>query len=178
MNNNMPSSWPPEINPIESTQDLDQKDQYKAWFIGDKFQNYYKKHFDQITPKKGMSGFNIAAFFLGAVWLFYRKMYAYGFAYIAFMLLSSIIGTMIGLSESIDRGISIGIAIGMVMGGNGLYKYFVEKKIRHLNQTTERSSIESTLKQQGGTNIWLALAILLIGVSLFSLSVYLEMKGY
>lgn len=178
MNKNTQSSWSPEINPIQPTQHLDQQDQYKAWFIGEKFQNYYKKHFDQITLKKGMSGFNIAAFFLGAVWLFYRKMYAYGLFYIAFMLLSSVMSIMLDLSESVDRGISIGIAVGMGMSGNGLYKYFVEKKIKYLNQTTEPSNIENILKQQGGTNIWLALAILLISVSLFSLGVYLEMKGY
>lgn len=147
---------------------IDVDDQRKALFVGAKYQTYYKEKFDLITPKKQMAGFNIAAFFLGIMWLFYRKMYAYGFIAIGLTFVVGIIETMIGITGT---GSSIAFAVVFGLMGNTLYKYFVDKKISTINSNED-------IEKAGGTNIWAALAVLGIAIFLVSSGYYLESQGY
>ena len=64
---------------LDSVASVNQLEQDRALFIGVKYESYYQAQFEKITPRKQYAGFNIAAFFLGVVWLFYRKIYSYGF---------------------------------------------------------------------------------------------------
>src|SRR5215813_2137730 len=84
------------------------KEHQIALFVGAKYAKYYKEKFDQITPKKQMAGFNIAAFFLGIIWLFYRKMYLYGFIGIALIFILGVIEEMLDLSGTSG---SIGLSV-------------------------------------------------------------------
>lgn len=145
-------------------------DDQKALFVGEKYEKYYKGKFEQITPTKQMAGFNIGAFFLGPIWLFYRKMYAYGAFYIAFVFTSGIVTTIFEISESIDRAISTGLAVTMGLGGNALYKYFVEKRIKTISEN-HPSNIEEALVEKGGTNSIAAWGLLIVFVILIYLSV-------
>ena len=157
---NIPSPFESSLNHFLSDDDK------KTKFIGEKYEKYYKEKFERITPKKQMAGFHIAAFILGPIWLFYRKMYAYGFIYIAFMIIYGIFADFVEISDSTDRAISIAVAVTLGLSGNGLYKNFVDKKL-----TTSVRGIEEA-QEQGGTNPVLAwslfvLIILLIGVGIF-----------
>ena len=144
------------------------KEQCYEAFIGKKYPRYYQEKFQALEAAKPKNGFNIAAFFLGAIWLFYRKMYGYGFIYLGLVLISGIISSMLNLSESIDRGLSMGVAVAMGLGGNGLYKWFIDKKISSPNISL------AELKQQGGTNPIAAAVVLLLGIGFISLGVYLD----
>ena len=127
-----------------------------ALFVGEKYQTYYQEKFDLITTKQPMSGFNIGALLFGVMWLFYRKMYAYGFIAIALMIVIGIVEEMLGIT---GPGSSIGIAVAFGLFGNTLYKHFVQKKIANLNAEVE-------IKQAGGTNIWAALGVFIVAVVL------------
>jgi hypothetical protein len=168
MNEQFPPPWPLE------NQIYNSEEQYKEWFIGEKYLSYYKKHFNQITTKKTTSGFNIGAFFLGPIWMFYRKMYLYGWIYIICMLIFSIVMELMGISEMLDRGISIGITVALGMFGNTLYKNFVEKKIKHLIQIEQPASLENILKENGGTNMISALIFLMIFTGFILLGFYAD----
>jgi hypothetical protein len=67
---------------------------YIALFVGEKFNSYYKKVWENKYDKEWFLSFNISAFLLNNLWFFYRRMYkegiicgiATGFCYIFFML--------------------------------------------------------------------------------------------
>lgn len=152
------------LNHQPETSNANDKEHKMLLFVGDKYTKYYKEKFDQITPQKQISGFNIAAFFLGVMWLFYRKMYAYGFIAIAVIIVIGTIEELLNLSTS---GASIGLAVAFGMLGNTLYKQFVEKKISQVKSDEE-------LEKEGGTNIWAALTVLVLAVVFISLGYFFE----
>lgn len=160
------SRLPPSL-PLSNNELND--DDKKARFVGEKYAGYYKEKFDQITPKKQMAGFHIAAFFLGPIWLFYRKMYVYGAIYIAFVFASGMVISIFEMPESIDRAISIGLSITMGLGGNGLYKYFVERRIKTITEN-HPADFNEVLAEKGGTNSIAAWSLLILIVILIYIS--------
>ncbi len=140
----------------------DQQNQYYEKFIGQKYLKYFQKHFAEINEKKAFSGFNIAAFFLGVFWLLYRKMYLYSGIYILLMILFC----FIPIPDSFARAIGVGFAVTMGWSGNGLYKYFVDQKIKKI-QMTHSGNIEQQLKQQGGTDIHAPIGLFIVLSVLF-----------
>lgn len=158
------------LPPLPLSQGYSSEDDKKERFIGKKYTEYYKGKFDQITPKKQMAGFHIGAFFLGPIWLFYRKMYVYGAIYIAFVFASGMVTSIFEMPESINRAISIGLSVTMGLGGNGLYKYFVERRIKTITEN-HPSNFNEVLAEKGGTNpiaAW-GLFILLVVFIYFSM---------
>ena len=117
---------PPPFSESESVTHQSKKDELYAAFIGKKYQSYYQEKFQNLEALKPKGGFNIAAFLIGPIWLFYRKMYAYGFIYIAFMIIYGIFADFVEISDSTDRAISIAVAVTLGLSGNGLYKNFVD----------------------------------------------------
>ena len=169
------SDFPPPLpGEPSAVSDTAQEDHYKTLFIGEKYQTYYKEKFDQITPKKLMAGFNIAAFFLGIAWLFYRKMYAYGFVCIGLLFLLGMIEGYFNINENASN---IGLAVFFGLMGNTLYKQFVEKQISTAQQSAA-GNLEEQVRQKGGTNIWAALAIVTVIILLVGLGYTLEAAGY
>lgn len=160
--------FPPPLSP---TAELDVNDDYlKTLFVGDKYQKYYQEKFNKITPKKTMSGFNIAAFFLGIIWLFYRKMYALGFIMIGVLFLIGWIETYFNIN---GYGSSIGLAVMFGMLGNSFYKQHVEKQIAKV-KAQQVVFIEQELQLRGGTNLWAALFLVGIVVVLILLGIYAD----
>lgn len=127
------------------------KEHQIALFVGAKYAKYYKEKFDQITPKKQMAGFNIAAFFLTFAWFFYRKMYAIGFGFVAMILVIGMICEYLNFTPS-----SMGIGISMVSGmmGNAIYKQFVEKNISKIEKLhLQTNDINTQIQKKGGTSL-------------------------
>jgi len=175
MNENLsPISSEAQDNSAKSLDFNSLENQYRAWFIGDKFQKYYAKYFSHIELKKSISGFNFGAFFFGPIWMIYRKMYVYGLAYFILITVFNIVLSFLEISAALDRGISIGISVALAMSGNTLYRYYVDQKVKHLIQSTEPFNLENMLKQQGGTAFWVALCVLIITLVLLALGLYLE----
>lgn len=137
----------------------DMQESYRETFVGEKYQKYYQSRFYQINNK---NGFNVAAFFLGIFWLLYRKMYLYSFVFFALFILYCFIPT----SSSVDRGIAIGITIGMGAGGNGIYKNFVDQKIKKII-SLQPNNLEQELREQGGTDFYSPLGLLIVVIVLY-----------
>ncbi|TCM69211.1 uncharacterized protein DUF2628 [Acinetobacter calcoaceticus] len=137
----------------------------RAVFVGEQYRAYYHEKFSEITAQKKTSGFNIAAFFLGILWLFYRKMYFYGCLGIVFMIMMGVLQEFVGYS-----GAGLNIAMSAVFGvyANTIYKYFVDQKIIKIQNTTSDEEKRKQLQQQGGTS-WLAVGGVLgvLGIVIF-----------
>ena len=152
---------------LDSVASVNQLEQDRALFVGAKYESYYQAQFEKITPKKQYAGFNIAAFFLGVVWLFYRKMYSYGFMAIGLIVAIGIVEILLGIESS---GANIGLAVAFGMFGNTLYKHHVDQQIAKIRQFGN-SSVNTELENRGGTNIVAGSILLVIWLGLVALAI-------
>jgi len=134
-------------------------------FVGDKYYGYYReKWFKGRTPsldkKKGFEiySFNLAGFFLGFVWLCYRKMY--GMAFLLAALLPAFDITMMHVKgfegySSFDN-LLYGLLWLFLTGFLGNY-FYLTHSIKKINKIKILSSDPNIIKQQlsaqGGTSL-------------------------
>ena len=152
---------------LDSVASVNQPEQDRALFVGLKYESYYQAQFEKITPKKQYAGFNIAAFFLGVVWLFYRKMYSYGFMAIGLIVVIGIVEILLGIESS---GANIGLAVAFGMFGNTLYRHHVDQQIAKTRQLGS-GSVNTELENRGGTNIVAGSILLVIWLGLVALAI-------
>ena len=152
---------------LDSVASVNQLEQDRALFIGVKYESYYQAQFEKITPKKQYAGFNIAAFFLGVVWLFYRKMYSYGFMAIGLIVAIGMVEILLGIESS---GANIGLAVAFGMFGNTLYRHHVDQQIAKTRQLGS-GSVNTELENRGGTNIVAGSILLVIWLGLVALAI-------
>ena len=152
---------------LDSVASVNQPEQDRALFVGLKYESYYQAQFEKITPKKQYAGFNIAAFFLGVVWLFYRKMYRYGFMAIGLIVVIGMVEIFLGIESS---GANIGLAVAFGMFGNTLYKYHVDQQIAKIHQLGS-GSVHTELENRGGTNLIAGSILLVMWLGLVALAI-------
>ena len=152
---------------LDSVASVNQLEQDRALFVGAKYESYYQAQFEKITPKKQYAGFNIAAFFLGVVWLFYRKMYSYGFMAIGLIVAIGIVEILLEIESS---GANIGLAVAFGMFGNTLYRHHVDQQIAKTRQLGS-GSVNTELENRGGTNIVAGSILLVIWLGLVALAI-------
>ena len=152
---------------LDSVASVNQLEQDRALFVGAKYESYYQAQFEKITPKKQYAGFNIAAFFLGVVWLFYRKMYSYGFMSIGLIVVIGMVEIILGIESS---GANIGLAVAFGMFGNTLYKHHVDQQIAKVRQFGN-SNVNTELENRGGTNLIVGSILLVIWLGLVALAI-------
>ena len=152
---------------LDSVASVNQPEQDRALFVGLKYESYYQAQFEKITPKKQYAGFNIAAFFLGVVWLFYRKMYSYGFMAIGLIVVIGMVEILLGIESS---GANIGLAVAFGMFGNTLYKYHVDQQIAKIHQLGS-GSVHTELENRGGTNLIAGSILLVMWLGLVALAI-------
>lgn len=152
---------------LDSVASVNQLEQDRALFVGAKYESYYQAQFEKITPKKQYAGFNIAAFFLGVVWLFYRKMYSYGFMSIGLIVVIGMVEIILGIESS---GANIGLAVAFGMFGNTLYKHHVDQQIAKIRQFGN-SNVNTELENRGGTNLIVGSILLVIWLGLVALAI-------
>ena len=157
----------PDSTPLEHAASVNQLEQDRALFVGVKYESYYQAQFEKITPKKQYAGFNIAAFFLGVVWLFYRKMYSYGFMAIGLIVAIGMVEIFLGIESS---GANIGLAVAFGMFGNTLYKHHVDQQIAKIRQFGN-SNVNTELENRGGTNLIAGSILLVIWLGLVALAI-------
>lgn len=136
----------PDSTSLEHVASVNQLEQDRALFIGVKYESYYQAQFEKITPRKQYAGFNIAAFFLGVVWLFYRKIYSYGFMAIGLIVVIGMVEILLGIESS---GANIGLAVAFGMFGKTLYKHHVDQQIAKIRQFGN-SNVNTELENRGG----------------------------
>ena len=152
---------------LDSVASVNQPEQDRALFVGLKYESYYQAQFEKITPKKQYAGFNIAAFFLGVVWLFYRKMYSYGFMAIGLIVVIGMVEILLGIESS---GANIGLAVAFGMFGNTLYKHHVDQQIAKIHQLGS-GSVHTELENRGGTNLIAGSILLVMWLGLVALAI-------
>ena len=157
----------PDSTSLDSVASVNQLEQDRALFIGVKYESYYQAQFEKITPRKQYAGFNIAAFFLGVVWLFYRKIYSYGFMAIGLIVVIGMVEILLGIESS---GANIGLAVAFGMFGNTLYKHHVDQQIAKTRQLGS-GSVNTELENRGGTNIVAGSILLVIWLGLVALAI-------
>ena len=139
----------------------------KRIFIGARYDKYYKEKFDQINPKKPFVGFNFGAFIFGPMWFLYRKMYAYASIYVAFIFVIQMVFLIFELNTSGTNGGSIGLAVAIGILANGIYKRFVEKKIKFVEDTNV-VNVELEIEERGGTDVIApSLFIIIVGLLIY-----------
>ena len=152
---------------LDSVASVNQPEQDRTLFVGAKYESYYQAQFEKITPRKQYAGFNIAAFFLGVVWLFYRKMYSYGFMSIGLIVVIGMVEIILGIESS---GANIGLAVAFGMFGNTLYKYHVDQQIAKIHQLGS-GSVHTELENRGGTNLIAGSILLVMWLGLVALAI-------
>jgi hypothetical protein len=150
---------------------VDVDEHRKALFVGAKYQSYYKEKFDLMTAQQSQAGFNLAAFLFGVLWMFYRKMYAYGFMAIGLMFVVGVIEEIFKLSGIVS---SVIFAIMYGVWGNSLYKHYVDKKIELIAENSYSASLDQQLQEEGGTSIWAALLLLGTAIALICLTIFFD----
>ncbi|QKY89688.1 MULTISPECIES: DUF2628 domain-containing protein [Acinetobacter] len=157
----------PDSTSLDSVASVNQLEQDRALFIGVKYESYYQAQFEKITPRKQYAGFNIADFFLGVVWLFYRKIYSYGFMAIGLIVVIGMVEILLGIESS---GANIGLAVAFGMFGKTLYKHHVDQQIAKIRQFGN-SNVNTELENRGGTNIVAGSILLVIWLGLVALAI-------
>ena len=157
----------PDSTSLDSVASVNQLEQDRALFIGVKYESYYQAQFEKITPRKQYAGFNIADFFLGVVWLFYRKIYSYGFMAIGLIVVIGMVEILLGIESS---GANIGLAVAFGMFGKTLYKHHVDQQIAKIRQFGN-SNVNTELENRGGTNLIAGSILLVIWLGLVALAI-------
>ena len=157
----------PDSMYLDSVASVNQLEQDCTLFIGAKYESYYQAQFEKIIPKKQYAGLNIATFFLGVVWLFFRKMYSYGFMVIGLIVAIGMVEILLGIESSSSN---IGLAVAFGMFGNTLYKHHVDKQIAQIRQFGN-SNVNTELENRGGTNRIAGLIFLVIWLGLIALAI-------
>lgn len=134
------------------------KESYKIFF--GRNHDYYLNRLN-LLEKTNKISFNPDAFFLGVLWVLYRKMYYYGLITIVISLLLSFLNYSFFKYNYFS--IVIALIIGIIYGlfGNYLYINYCTKRIVQLNINSKE------LSKKGSTNIYIPLLIL-IAILVFS----------
>ncbi|MDQ7056660.1 MAG: DUF2628 domain-containing protein [Persephonella sp.] len=120
-------------------------------FIG-KNADYYIEKFKKFEESGGALSWNWAAFFLGLLWVFYRKMYLYGAIILLGIFLIGAL-TAVGSNPLLSIGIQLWLWIGFGAFGNYLYYTFVKKKVSYIqSQSKNEKEMIENLAKEGGTN--------------------------
>lgn len=149
---------PVEINESKEVNEND----LMAAFIGNN-QAFYLEKWKKLTPGK-VNSWNWPGFFLGFIWLAYRKV---NYAWI--LAIGSVIVAFV--SDSIfGENYFITVAVSVVCGlqGNFWYKLYTEKNIKELSMTYSGEELKKQLSDRGGTSIGNAVA-LTVAVVVFSM---------
>ena len=167
------------IDQLEGERDDDLRNW--ALYIG-QGSDYYVPKWYNFKSGKSVASFNIAAFFLGVLWMLFRKMYLAAaiwlMAAIAIGFLEEFLIEQNGWYENQNAIETISnIIISIVMGFFGNYFYYLsaERKIQKIKGTAFGDvAFENELKRQGGVS-WgpPLIAIILYALLIFALLEYL-----
>ncbi|MDO4770184.1 MAG: GYF domain-containing protein [Brachymonas sp.] len=136
-----------------------------ALFVGENYPFYARRWAESDQRFGGKLSWNWAAFFLGPIWLVYRKMYAHCAALLAASLALTALAQASGVSveDILKWQMHAGPAISFLLGlfGNWLYRLHAQRKVRQIIEANGQSEqVRLLLARQGGVNLTTALALL------------------
>lgn len=138
----------------------------RALFVGPKFSTYYYEKFSKIANSNAVSGFNFGAFFFSFIWFFYRKMYWYGSLFLLLILLLGAVCTFLEIRQAI---FTLPLSIYIAIYANSIYKNFVDKKIRKI-ENLKVDDLEKQLIKRGRTS---SIAVVSIFLTIAALLYYI-----
>ena len=160
----------------ENTQPaLSATDNHLSTFVGEKYNSYYQKKWQLKLGQ--LKGFNVAAFFLGVIWLIYRKMYLYAAIFLGVISLDIAVEIFYPLPEAIGRGLTWGIAAMFGVMGNYWYKIYADKKVSQINASFTPQQVPAELVKQGGTNLAAALIAAIVMLALVGFGLWAIYSG-
>jgi len=112
----------------------------------------------------GGHAWNWPAFLLGPSWLLYRKMYGYAFAWLAFVVVESLLESRFDVSIVLSYGISVTINVVIGCIGNALYRKHFERAVRTISPGRDPASLRIELARQGGTSLAGAIVLTILFV--------------
>ncbi len=119
-------------------------------FVGKNYE-YYQRKFE-LAPG-AIKGFNVAAFFLGVVWMVYRKMYLYTAIVVALLIADAVLETYFPLPEAVGKAITWGVYAAFGILGNTMYKSHADKKMKEITASFPPEQVNAELAKQGGVNL-------------------------
>ena len=147
-------------------------DENLSAYVGNKYNSYYQKKW-QFTLGQ-LKGFNITAFFFGAIWLIYRKMYLYATIFLVIISLDIAVEMFYPFPEAIGSGLTWTIAAMFGVMGNYWYKAHADKKVSQICASFPPEQVPAELAKQGGANLAAALIatvvlLALVGAGLWAI---------
>lgn len=113
-----------------------------------KNQEFYVPKFSMLKQLGKKTSWNWCAFLLSPSWFFYRKMYVYGIAQMAFNgIMGSLLGSVVTLAVSVLLGVF----------GNYIYMDYLEKQSLNMKSMPDTVK-ENFVKEKGGTS-WVAVLV-------------------
>jgi len=147
---------------------------YIALFVGEKFNSYYKKVWENKYDKEWFLSFNIPAFFLNGLWFLYRKMYIEG---IIFNVVSGFFGGIIYMSFysyfsdifAINVLYLFCLCSCVITGflGNYLYLRNVKINISKLIKEKDGKNITEYLEKRKCTNLKIVIILVVTGILVY-----------
>ncbi len=132
---------------------MDKWEKYRI-FVGERA-DYYIERFKKFEETGGAVSWNWAAFILGVVWMFYRKMHLYGIViFTALIALGFFIAVLSPGNKLLAFGLQLWVWFGFGAFGNYLYYTFVKNKVSQIeNSFPDEKTQKIILAKSGGTSI-------------------------
>lgn len=151
---NSPSAVPAGASLLDRTEAM-------KIFVGPNYEYFATK-----WQSNGGRSWNWAAFFLGPIWLMYRKMYLYTMLYIVFIVADIAVEDFFNVNDAASNFITLVIGVLFAWNANAFYRQQFERKLFSVSQHPSADSAKFDLARQGGTSLPTAIVFALIVVAL------------
>jgi len=126
-------------------------------FIGKNYE-YYANKWGLMPDRKSKSSFNWGGFFLGPLWMVYRKMYLYSWVFVGIGFAIGFLEMIFNVPKSISNATNIALAVTVGIQGNSWYRNHVENKIREVMASAASSeAARAELARRGGISGWVVM---------------------
>jgi hypothetical protein len=132
-------------------------------FVGLKYP-YYEVKWAALEARASSYSWNWAAFFWGPLWMAYRKMYAYAWAYFALVCFAQVVLHLLAGPSPVSLVGSFLVGF----HGNAWYKQHVDKRLAEIQRISSPQTADLELIRQGGTSVGAVVGFVLL---LFALGV-------
>lgn len=116
---------------------------------------YYRAKFDTMRNLMQKTSWNWAAFFFGAIWTLYRKMYAVTIGIVCIQILMNFLGIAGGLLGFL-------LMIGMGLFGNYLYMCTIQSRVTKLHTLNVQAGQQYLNQYRGTSVLGIVLGILVV----------------
>lgn len=149
---NAPSDAAPvsAASPITKDSGASSEEEYVKQFIGSKYSYFASKY--AVAEKNNKMSWNWAGLIFNFMWLAYRKMYKFSYAFIALVVIETLIQSIFNISDKLINSINLSIAVMIGYYGNYYYMLHARNKVKEIVATCNPEQVSNELARQGGTS--------------------------